>query len=58
MQVKILINGKEVRLKDFPKRVLYNLLLGYVNSLNLEEQPEEIQVYVRLSEENSGKPEL
>ncbi|MCS6957064.1 MAG: hypothetical protein RMK75_01205 [Aquificaceae bacterium] len=53
LDVKILVNGKQVNLKDFPKRVLYNLLLGYVKSLNLEEEPKEVQVYVKLKEENS-----
>ncbi len=55
MDVKILVNGKEVRLKDYPKRVLYNLLVGYVKSLNLEEEPREIEVYVRLKEEDCRK---
>ncbi|MFN3598283.1 MAG: hypothetical protein ACK4VK_00895 [Aquificaceae bacterium] len=57
MEVKILINGKEIRLKDYPRRVLYNLILGYVKSLNLEEEPKEIEVYVRL-EENNREPKL
>lgn len=55
MDAKILVNGKEVRLKDYPKRVLYNLLVGYVKSLNLEEEPREIEVYVRLKEEDYRK---
>ncbi|MFN3871209.1 MAG: hypothetical protein ACK4MW_06995 [Aquificaceae bacterium] len=57
MEVKIFINGKEVKLKDYPRRVLYNLILGYVQSLNLEEEPKDIEVYVRL-EENNRKPKL
>ncbi|MFN3975906.1 MAG: hypothetical protein ACK4LT_02470 [Aquificaceae bacterium] len=55
MDAKIMINGKEVRLKDYPKRVLYNLLVGYVKSLNIDEEPREIEVYVRLKEEDSRK---
>ena len=43
MDAKILVNGKEVRLKDYPKRVLYNLLVGYVKSQNLEEEPREFE---------------
>ncbi|MFN7065214.1 MAG: hypothetical protein ACK4OF_03605 [Aquificaceae bacterium] len=56
MEIKLLVNGKEVSLKDYPKRVLYNLLLGYVKSLNLQETPKEIQVHVMLAEEDTGKP--
>lgn len=51
--IRIFINGKEVNLKDFPKRVLYNLLWGYVRSLNLEEEPKEVQVYVKLKGKNN-----
>lgn len=55
MEVKIFINGKEITLKDYPKRVLYNLILGYVKSLNLQEEPRDIQVHVRLKEEDCRK---
>ncbi len=58
MEIRLLVNGKEVRLKDFPRRVLYNMLLGYIKSLNLEEKPERVEVYVRLSEEDSGSLKL
>ncbi len=57
-KVRMLINGKEVKLKDYPKRVLYNLLVGYVKSLNLEEAPKDIQVYVRVEEEDIREPKL
>ncbi|MEN3028348.1 MAG: hypothetical protein ABDH29_03845 [Aquificaceae bacterium] len=58
MEIRLVVNGKELRLKDYPRRVLYNLIFGYVKSLNLEEEPEEIEVYVRVSEEDIRKPEL
>ncbi len=54
MDVKILINGKEIKLKDYPKRVLYYLVLGYAKSLNLEEEPKEIEVYVKIRAEDNG----
>ncbi len=52
--VKILVNGKEIRLKEFPKRVAYNIVLGYVNSLNLNEPPQEINIHVKLQEDTAG----
>lgn len=55
VEVKILINGKEIKLKDYPRRVIYYLILGYVNSLNLEEDPKEIEVYVKVREEDIRK---
>lgn len=55
MEVRILVNGKEVKLKDFPKRVAYNLVLGFIKSLNLEESPKEVEIHVKLSEEDSRK---
>lgn len=55
MEVRILVNGKEVKLKDFPKRVAYNLILGFIKSLNLEESPKEVEIHVKLSEEDSRK---
>jgi hypothetical protein len=36
MKVQILVNGKEVKLKDFPQRALYNVVLGFLKSLKLE----------------------
>ncbi len=53
-EVKVLVNGKEVRLKDYPRRVAYNLVLGYVKSLNLEEEPQEIVLYVKVKEDRAG----
>ncbi|WP_448587252.1 hypothetical protein [Thermocrinis sp.] len=56
-EVQILVNGEEIRLKDFPRRVIYNLILGFVKSLKLEEDPRDIEIRVRLGEkENTGDP--
>ena len=46
MKVQILVNGKEVKLKDFPKRVLYNVVLGFLKSLKLEEEPKNIVIEI------------
>ncbi len=56
MEVKIFVNGREIRLKDYPKRVLYNLIEGYVKSLKLEDPPREIEVHVKLKQEDSRDP--
>ncbi len=53
-EVKLLVNGKEVRLKDYPCRVAYNLVLGYVKSLNLEEEPKEIVLHVKVKENRAS----
>jgi len=53
--VQIFVNGKEIKLKDFPQRVVYNLVLGFVKSLKLEENPSEIEIRVKVGgEENTG----
>jgi hypothetical protein len=46
MKVQILVNGKEVKLKDFPKRALYNVVFGFLKSLKLEEEPEKIVIEI------------
>jgi hypothetical protein len=48
MKVQILVNGKEVKLKDFPKRVLYNVVLGFLKSLKLEEEPKNIVIEIEV----------
>jgi hypothetical protein len=48
------VNGKEVRLKDFPMRALRETVLGFVRSLNLEEDPREINIRIRVNEKDSG----
>lgn len=53
-QVVIKVNGKDIRLKDFPKRVAYNLVFGFIKSLNLEEEPKDIVIHVRVEKEDSG----
>jgi ribosomal protein S17E len=52
--VKLEVNGKEVRLKDFPMRALKNTIAGYIKSLNLEEEPKEIKIHIILDEEDKG----
>ncbi len=49
------INGKRVRLKDFPMRALRGTVLGFIKSLNLEEEPKEVKIVIRLDEEDSSK---
>ena len=53
MKVQILVNGKEVKLKDFPKRALYNLILGFLKSLKLEEEPKEAVLKLEMEEEKA-----
>jgi hypothetical protein len=50
MKVQILVNGKEVKLKDFPKRTLYNVVLGFLKSLKLEEEPKNIVIEIEVGE--------
>jgi hypothetical protein len=50
MKVQILVNGKEVKLKDFPQRALYNLVLGFLKSLKLEEEPKNIVIEIEVKE--------
>jgi len=47
------VNGKEVRLKDFPMRALKGTVVGFVKSLNLEEDPKEIRIKIVLDEEDT-----
>ncbi len=48
------VNGKRVRLKDFPMRALKGTILGFVKSLNLEEEPKEIRIKIKVDEEDKG----
>ena len=51
MKVQILVNGKEIKLKDFPKRALYNVVLGFLKSLKLEEEePKNIVIEIEVEE--------
>ena len=52
MKVQILVNGKEIKLKDFPKRALYNVVLGFLKSLKLEE-PKEVVLKLEVEEEKT-----
>ncbi|MEZ0360413.1 MAG: hypothetical protein ABWK04_00750 [Hydrogenobacter sp.] len=53
-KVIIKVNGKDVKLKDFPKRVTHNVIVGLIKSLNLEEEPEDIVIHVKVSKEGNG----
>ena len=47
------INGKEIELKDFPIRALKGVIIGFVKSLNLKEEPKEISIKIILDEKDS-----
>ncbi len=47
--LKLLINGKEVGLRDFPERVLKDTILAFVNNLKLEENPKEIIIELKIN---------
>ncbi len=53
-RITLEINGKRVRLKDFPMRALKGTVLGFVRSLNLEEEPKEVKIEIVLDEEGKG----
>lgn len=53
-EIVLEINGKRVRLKDFPMRALKGTILGFIKSLNLEEEPKEIDIKIKLDGEDSG----
>ena len=48
------VNGKKVRLKDFPMRALKGTVVGFIKSLNLKEKPKEISIKIVLDEKDSG----
>ena len=50
------VNGKRVRLKDFPMRALKGTVIGFIKSLNLEEDPKEISIKIVLDEEDNRDP--
>ena len=51
--VVLRVNGKKVELKEFPKRALKGTVLGFVKSLNLKEEPREVEIVIRVDEEGS-----
>ena len=48
------VNGKKVKLKEFPMRALKGTVVGFIRSLNLEEKPKEITIKIVLDEKDSG----
>ena len=55
-EIVLEVNGKRVRLKDFPMRALKGTVFGFIKSLNLEEEPKEIKIKIVLDEEDNGNP--
>ncbi len=55
-EIVLEVNGKRVRLKDFPMRALKGTVVGFIKSLNLEEEPKEIKIKIVLDEEDNGNP--
>ncbi len=55
-EIVLEVNGKRVRLKDFPMRALKGTVVGFIKSLNLEEEPKEIKIKIVLNEEDNGNP--
>ena len=51
MTVELEVNGKRVRLKEFPQKALAGVILGFVKSLNIEEEPEEIKIRIKLKDD-------
>ncbi len=45
-EVKIVVNGKEIELNRFAALIIGNTVRGMVSSLNLEDEPKEIEVKV------------
>ncbi len=54
--MELRVNGRRVRLKEFPRKALKGTVLGFVRSLNLEEEPREVEIRIVLDEEDSGGP--
>ncbi len=55
-EVVLEVNGKRIRLKEFPMKALKGTVLGFVRSLSLEEEPKEVRVHIKLNEEDNGDP--
>jgi len=51
--IELEVNGKKVRLKEFPREALEGVILGFLSSLKLEEEPKEVKIYIQVYEENS-----
>jgi hypothetical protein len=45
--IELIINDKQVKLKDFPSRALKNTIMGFLTSLNLEEPPKEVKIIIK-----------
>ena len=52
-EVILEVNGKRVKLKDFPLRALKGTVVGFIKSLNLEEEPKQITAKITLNEKDS-----
>jgi len=49
--VELYVNGKKVRLKEFPKEALKGVVLGFLESLKLDEKPKEVKLVIKLDSE-------
>lgn len=52
--IELYINDKPIRLKEFPQKALSNTILGFINSLNLEEAPKEIKIIIKEDGEDNN----
>ncbi len=52
--IELYINDKLIRLKDFPQKALTNTIVGFINSLNLEESPKEIKIIIKQDGEDTS----
>lgn len=50
--VELEVNGKKVYLKEFPKEALKGVVLGFLKSLKLKEEPKEVKITIKLEEKD------
>ncbi len=50
--VELEVNGKKVPLKEFPREALKGVVLGFLSSLKLKEDPKEVKVVIKLEEDS------
>jgi len=55
-KIELRVNGRTVKLKEFPRKALRGTVLGFIRSLNLEEEPREVEIRIVLDEEDNGDP--
>ncbi len=45
--IELIINGKTVKLKDFPSRALESTIMGFLKTLTLQEIPKNITIHIK-----------